>query len=38
LRRLEEVAIARGVAGYLIDGPDEIEVGCPVARGGVHLR
>ena len=24
-RRLKEVAIARGVAGYLIDGPDEIE-------------
>ena len=26
-RRLKEVAIARGVAGYLIDGPDEIEAG-----------
>ncbi len=26
-RRLREVAIARGVAGYLIDGPDEIEAG-----------
>ncbi len=24
-RRLKEVAIARGVAGYLIDGPDEID-------------
>ena len=24
-RRLKEVAIARGVAGYLIDGPDEIK-------------
>jgi 4-hydroxy-3-methylbut-2-enyl diphosphate reductase len=24
-RRLKEVAVARGVAGYLIDGPDEIE-------------
>jgi 4-hydroxy-3-methylbut-2-enyl diphosphate reductase len=26
-RRLKEVAIARGVVGYLIDGPDEIEAG-----------
>ena len=26
-RRLKEVAMARGVAGYLIDGPDEIEAG-----------
>ena len=26
-RRLKEVAIARGVAGYLIDGPDEIDTG-----------
>jgi 4-hydroxy-3-methylbut-2-en-1-yl diphosphate reductase len=26
-RRLKEVAIARGVAGYLIDGPEEIEAG-----------
>ena len=26
-RRLKEVAIARGVAGYLIDGPDEIDAG-----------
>jgi 4-hydroxy-3-methylbut-2-en-1-yl diphosphate reductase len=26
-RRLKEVAIARGVAGYLVDGPEEIEVG-----------
>ena len=26
-RRLKEVAVARGVDGYLIDGPDEIEPG-----------
>ena len=26
-RRLKEVAIARGVDGYLIDGPDEIDAG-----------
>ena len=24
-RRLKEVAVARGIAGYLIDGPDEID-------------
>jgi len=32
-RRLKEVAIARGVAGYLIDGPDEID---PAWLAGKH--
>ena len=31
-RRLKEVAIARGVDGYLIDGPDEIEAGWLVGK------
>ncbi|MBP9227503.1 MAG: 4-hydroxy-3-methylbut-2-enyl diphosphate reductase, partial [Azonexus sp.] len=31
-RRLKEVAIARGVDGYLIDGPEEIEAGWLVGK------
>ena len=31
-RRLKEVAIARGVDGYLIDGPDKIEAGWLVGK------
>jgi 4-hydroxy-3-methylbut-2-en-1-yl diphosphate reductase len=36
-RRLKEVAIARGVAGYLIDGPDEIDLAWLVGKRNIGV-